>query len=158
MLGRMLHSAVHRGDLRRTKSLLEAGAQPNDWGHDGFTPLTRNHARDDASCAKIAQALIAAGARVDLPNASGMRALDYAALFCLPGLASLLLEAGSDADALNAKGLTPLGLLLDFCHNSPTSFDKNSVAAIESIFERQALLHCARSTPTNADEPKRRRL
>lgn len=157
LLGRLLLSAVHHGRRPRARALLALGAPPNVQGPDGFTPLTRNHRRHDASCADLAQTLIEGGADVGLPNAGGMRALDYAALFCLPNLCALLLAAGADPQARNPKGLTPVENLLSFYKNSPPSSKNDSVRAIESIFERQAL---SAAIPPEAPNfpPRRRRL
>jgi ankyrin repeat protein len=143
LLNKMLLGAVRRSDLSAARKAIALGASCDALDRDGFTPLTINHTMDDSSCCAMARILIEAGASLNLPNASGMRALHYAALFCLVDLSCLLLEAGADPEAPNAEGLSPARHLRSFHLAAPQHFNSDLVARIEALYERQALVAAA---------------
>jgi hypothetical protein len=67
-----LHSFVVKGDLRMVRELIKAGAHLNDRDRAGMTPLLLAQSPD------VAQALLDAGADLDLARGDGKTALELA--------------------------------------------------------------------------------
>ena len=66
-----LHAAVSLDDAERVDTLLAAGADPNHPGPRGSTPLFA------ATCARMVQRLVQAGANPHLRNRDGQHAIDW---------------------------------------------------------------------------------
>jgi len=104
-----LHYAAGDGDSRRVEDLLRAAADPNAQDDDGWTALQFAAQSRSAACTR---ALLAAGARVDLPDSHGNTPLSTA-VFNSRGdgaVIVLLREAGADPRAANKHGVSPVKL------------------------------------------------
>ncbi|MDE2874584.1 MAG: ankyrin repeat domain-containing protein [Gemmatimonadota bacterium] len=112
-----LHYAAESGTEVLTRTLLEAGADPNawamgynvDWGW-GWTPLhlaARSNPDPD-----VVGALIEAGADLDAPSGESYRKgnspLHYAGSNPNPAVTAILLNAGADVNAPSVRERTPL--------------------------------------------------
>ena len=98
-------------DMPRVKVALDAGADPNHYDADGFTPLAyavrKGHLPQAAS---LVQRLIAAGADPNLYSRGTVPApaLFDAASYGYPGVVTVLLNAKANPDATNGVGKTAL--------------------------------------------------
>jgi len=106
----LLMLASHAGNLPMVKLLIEAGAAVNAGDERGWTPLMKAayNADLDRGFADVAQALIDAGANVELPISYGIRPLMLAAGYGETAVVETLLKAGADVTARNEGGLTAL--------------------------------------------------
>ncbi len=99
--------AARKGHMKRVRTLLDAGADANTTSIRGFPVLLYSAAIGNA---EIVQALIEAGAQIDLSNTLGREAwtpLIYAANGGHKVTVELLLEAGADVNA-ERLGMTAL--------------------------------------------------
>jgi hypothetical protein len=106
-----LQNAVSRRDLERVREQLAAGADPNAPGTLGHTALHIAAARDQPA---IIQALVDAGAQVDVRDEAGNTPLLVAATEQPPATAAIraLLRAHADPDAANLAGASPRAFAL----------------------------------------------
>jgi ankyrin repeat protein len=100
-----LHDAAGAEDVEETRTLLNAGANPDEQGENGETPLTMAIlAGHDA----VALMLLESGASIEARNRGGFTALHAAAYAGAPEIASALLNAGADVnDRQNKAGVSP---------------------------------------------------
>jgi uncharacterized protein len=106
----LLMMASHAGNLPMVMTLIEAGAEVNACDERCWTPLMKAayNADLDRGFADVAQALIAAGANVEMPISYGIRPLMLAAGYGETAVVETLLQAGADVMARNEGGLTAL--------------------------------------------------
>lgn len=100
------------GDLLLVEALLKAGADVNDVGDDGLSPLQRAalfslHWPDETH-PLLLRLLIRHGADVNRKTADGHTALLMAAAKSGPDSLKILLDAGAEIDAPTDEGMTPL--------------------------------------------------
>jgi ankyrin repeat protein len=89
------------GDLEMVSLLLARGASPNRRDSPLSEAITFGHA-------DVVSALVAAGARIDLVEASGVNLLHWATLTNRPDVIPLLANAGAAINAIDEHGFTPL--------------------------------------------------
>ena len=103
-----LHRAVEAGNLKRTKSLIEAGASPNGLPDDGGSPLStaamKNHFH-------IAVYLLNVGGDLDIANKDGNTPLHISAFFCRKDITNLFLNHGASIAQRNNRGETPIDVV-----------------------------------------------
>jgi len=106
----LLMLASHAGNLAMVLALIKAGAEVNACDERGWTPLMKAayNAELDRGFADVAQALIDAGANVEMPISYGIRPLMLAAGYGETAVVETLLKAGADVTARNEGGLTAL--------------------------------------------------
>ncbi len=106
----LLMLASHAGNLAMVLALIGAGAQVNACDERGWTPLMKAayNADLDRGFADVVQALIDAGANVEMPIGYGIRPLMLAAGYGETAVVETLLNAGADVLARNEGGLTAL--------------------------------------------------
>ena len=106
----LLMLASHAGNLAMVLALIKAGAEVNACDERGWTPLMKAAYNDelDRGFADVAQALIDAGANVEMPISYGVRPLMLAAGYGETAVVETLLKAGADVTARNEGGLTAL--------------------------------------------------
>lgn len=115
--GAAVHAAVINGSVEALAVLLLAGgAAPGvafRWtaraGEDGGCRDTALHVAAAAGQRDAARLLLAAGAPLNAPNATGRTPLHEACRWRSAGVAEALLAAGADLAALDDTGRTPLG-------------------------------------------------
>jgi ankyrin repeat protein len=95
-----LRFAAMSGDLEMTKALLAHGADPNA-AAPVSEAITFGHA-------DVAQALVAAGASVDLTESTGVTLLHWATITNRASLIPVLVKGGVDVNAIDDFGFTPL--------------------------------------------------
>lgn len=108
-----LHIATRRRDTVWIRFLLERGADPNIVDKEGATPLTIAVALGHFDGVA---ALVAGGARLDVPNATGETALIAAVHRRDLAIVKLLLENGASADRNDNSGRSArdyIGLMKD---------------------------------------------
>jgi ankyrin repeat protein len=101
-----LTEAAGRGDVESTRALLQAGADPNQRGRKGLTPLccaTAVHGRPE-----LMRLLVDSGADVNAADPKGLTPLMWAVRFGNSAAARQLLELGADRNAMNNEGDTAL--------------------------------------------------
>lgn len=104
----LLHVAVERGQLAIVRSLLGAGADPNDrTGWQGAQPL---HQAPDSLMVSL---LVSAGAEVDGRSRVDDTPLFDAAKYGRDSAVRELLRLGADPNARSIGGLTPLHVTSD---------------------------------------------
>jgi fucose 4-O-acetylase-like acetyltransferase len=101
-----LHEAVIRNDLQVVLGHIRAGSDLNVKDPTGGSSPLIVAALPGKT--EIAQALIEAGADLDLQNNEGSTALHIATFFCRPEIVKALLEHSSDASIKNNAGSTAL--------------------------------------------------
>jgi len=106
----LLMLASHAGNLPLVRALIKAGAEVNASDARGWTALMKAayNAELDRGFADVAQALIDAGANVEMPITYGIRPLMLAAGYGETAVVETLLRAGADVMARNDGGLTAL--------------------------------------------------
>jgi ankyrin repeat protein len=106
----LLMLASHGGNLPMVQVLIAAGAAVNAGDERGWTPLMKAayNADLDRGFSDVAQALIDAGANVEMPISYGIRPLMLAAGYGETAVVETLLKAGADVTARNEGGLTAL--------------------------------------------------
>jgi hypothetical protein len=105
-LRREIYEAIEQGDLKRLRTFLAHGADPNIRTERGETPLF--HAVGPAKNLAIAEHLIAKGVDVHARDHYGRTALHEAAFCGDKDTIGLLLEHGAHIGARDDRGLTPL--------------------------------------------------
>ncbi len=103
--GPTLADAVVAGDYDLARSLLAAGAPPDEPRSRGYTPLLRAALLDDAA---MVQLLIDAGADLGATDLGGLTAWHLAAESDSPAALATLVEAGVDLDATSTNGMNTL--------------------------------------------------
>ena len=106
----LLMLAAHAGNLAMVHALIKSGADVNACDERGWTPLMKAayNADLDRGFADVVQALIDAGANVEMPIGYGIRPLMLAAGYGETAVVETLLNAGADVLARNEGGLTAL--------------------------------------------------
>jgi len=106
----LLMIAAHTGNLRMVIALIELGADVNATDERGWTPLMKAayNAEMNRGFADVVQALIDAGANIEMPISFGVRPLMLAAGYGETAVVETLLKAGADVTARNEGGLTAL--------------------------------------------------
>jgi ankyrin repeat protein len=105
-----LHLAVLNGRLEVVKYLINLGADVNAKTAKDKTPLhmAASNTGPQFPGKQMAEALIAAGAKIDLPAEDGLTALHYAAQNNAVEVADLLIQKGADVNAAAKYGIRPL--------------------------------------------------
>jgi ankyrin repeat protein len=106
----LLMLAAYKGDLEMSSVLIEAGADVNARDERGWGPLAKSVYNADLKrgFAKVAQALIDAGANIEAAIGYGVRPLMLAAGYGETDVVEVLLKAGADVRATNEGGYTAL--------------------------------------------------
>jgi ankyrin repeat protein len=104
----LLNIAAGNGQLDTVSFLLKKGANPNQPGWRGETPLTCAIGGSETGRVQIVKILLKAGANPDLKSAYGWTPLIHAATLREPEIVSVLLAAGARVDATDNDGATPL--------------------------------------------------
>jgi len=111
---RTLGFAVWSDDVTLVHELLDAGADPDDYGSEhseGMTPLMESVDEPEPFYGSerllVTRLLLSAGARLEQRDSTGRTALHYAVGAGRTAV-DLLLEAGADAGTVAAGGITPL--------------------------------------------------
>jgi len=99
------HAAIVYGNAGCLAQLLRAGADVNQPGDDGRTPVFMATDYDREDCLRM---LIKAGGDVDKVNNYGWSPCYVAAWWGNDALLALLIEAGADFNRANDNGGTPL--------------------------------------------------
>lgn len=110
-----LLSAAYKGNLDELSHMLQAGADPDTRGASGVTPLIAcayrsNLTRDTGGHMRCAQALLKAGAKVDVTCDLGYTALFYAARISRSDMCAMLIKNGADIRHRNPHGASILHL------------------------------------------------
>jgi ankyrin repeat protein len=112
--------AARGADLDAIERLVAAGALLDLPQRDGITPLmaavgagasptdTRGKFRTELEALAAAEALLAAGARIDARDSRGRTALHHAAAIGYTDVVKLLAERGAALTAADSEGFTPL--------------------------------------------------
>lgn len=88
-----LHFAARWGDQNAGKILLEAGANPNLSGENGYTPL---HNAIEGKHLEFTRLLLAHGASKERKNDDGLTAVDLAKLSDDPRLTAAVVDTGPE--------------------------------------------------------------
>ncbi len=112
--------AARAVDLEAIERLVAAGALVDLPQRDGITPLmaavgagagsvdTRGKFRTELDAVATAEALLDAGAAIDVRDARGRTAVHHAAAIGYTDVVALLAASGADLEAQDADGVTPL--------------------------------------------------
>ena len=103
-----LHKAVMEDSLEAVKVLLDAGADINEKGKGGLTPLHRVAMRQLADGGAVARLLLERGADTTIKGSMGYTPLHMAAFLDAVEVAKALLDCGADMEAKDTLGRTPL--------------------------------------------------
>ena len=106
-LNTILLDAVLAGDIERTSTMIENGADVNCIGGAGFTPL---RLADEGGKTEIALVLIKNGAAVNIKDKESFTPLMAAAHEGHSHTVDILLENGADVNARDINDFTPLML------------------------------------------------
>ena len=101
----LLHSCSTKKTLKIAKMLIDAGADVNASGMNGFTPL---HFFSSSSRISAAKFFIKHGAKLDIRDDYNCTPLYYAVKCGYPRMAELLIDAGANVNVQDNLGLTPL--------------------------------------------------
>lgn len=107
MVWETIHEAVAKGDLADLKRHLARGADVNERGFGGRTPL---HFAAVVGYTNVAELLITKGADVNAKDDDNSPPLIEAAAGGYADVAKLLIAKGADVNAKNQNGATPLHL------------------------------------------------
>ena len=102
---RSLSEAVKAGDAASVRSLLQAGANANEPGPDGSTPLIWAAHNDNL---QIMELLLGAGAKPDVMSRYRVTPLNVAAETGNAAILERLLGAGADPNGISEEGQTAL--------------------------------------------------
>ena len=132
----ILHTAVllegtETQIAEKVEALIEAGADENASGLDGYTPLhnivfiQHDHPPQRASVGmiKAMNKLVEAGANINATNKDGNTPLHLAFKHGNIDVVNFLLDAGADQSALNADGLTPFDMVFERYSANPLFTD-----------------------------------
>lgn len=111
-VNKSLVKAVCRHDAEKVRIMLKLGGDPNV-KHNG-SPVVLRAAREGALY--VMQALLAAGADVDVRSDMGNSPLHLAARGGYSEVAVQLVHSGAFVDAINRSGVTPLQMALAYGH------------------------------------------
>ena len=101
---RMFFARAGATDVARC---LKAGADPNERGEHGVTPLHQAAARSKTPA--VVKVLVDAGADIEARDKNGSTPLHWAAAASkTPAVVKVLLDAGAQVNALAKHGMTPL--------------------------------------------------
>ena len=100
-----IHKAIERGDLKKVKELLAAGAPVDERNRGGQTPLMIAVMHNLTPYFK---ALLMAGADVNAVDAVGESVMHYAGTHGTPLIVQALLEKEPDLNVRNRQGEPPL--------------------------------------------------
>ena len=100
-----LVDAVKAGDTARIRTLVDAGADVNESGPDGTTPL---HWAAYGGDVEVTRLLLEAGAVANTGNRYGVRPLSLACVSGSPGVVEALLDAGANPNSTLTEGETAL--------------------------------------------------
>lgn len=103
-----LATAVAKGDIGKTKKLLDQGAKINARQHSGATLLSDAALHGNLQMVKY---LIQRGARVKSTNNDGNTPLHVAAFFCRTDVVNLLLKQGASTHVKSKRGETPIDVV-----------------------------------------------
>ncbi len=104
-----LLAAAAAGDVGGVESAIRNGADLDTRDNDGWTALVWAANRGRPAILN----LIAAGARLDVPDAAGSTPLLHAIAHGHSDVANALVSAGASVKLANKHGLTPLALVLE---------------------------------------------
>lgn len=104
-----LPEAAKYGRSDRVRELLQHGADPNQAGKSGETPL---HFAAAGNATEVVSLLLEAGAEPNARTEFGTTPLHRAAASGASAIVGQLLDAGADPNASNSKEFTPLHLAL----------------------------------------------
>jgi hypothetical protein len=107
-LSRSLINAIREGNLKRTRSLLNEGADPNQRREDGGTPLSTAGFHGEI---EIVELLLKRGAKISRPNTDGNTPLHVAAFLCRTEIVKLYLEKGASVITKNRRGESPIDVV-----------------------------------------------
>jgi ankyrin repeat protein len=111
--------ALWLGDVQRVKKLLDKGANIEEKGSFGRTPLMRASYNGHTQVAKL---LIQSGACFDAGDSGGYTPLMLASSNGHTKIAELLIQSGADVNARDNKGETPLFSAAMKGHTQTTEF------------------------------------
>ncbi len=100
-----LVDAVKAGDAARIRTLVDAGADVNESGPDGTTPL---HWAAYGGDVEVTRLLLEAGAVANTGNRYGVRPLSLACVSGSSGVVEALLDAGANPNSTLTEGETAL--------------------------------------------------
>lgn len=92
------------GEAEKIKSLLEAGANPDAIGEDGWPAISLATMRSDKEGEKIVHLLVEAGANLNVRDANGETPLMNAISINSPALVKYMIERGADFHAISTSG------------------------------------------------------
>jgi ankyrin repeat protein len=96
-----LHEAIAGDDIESVRSLLEGGADPNEPGMLGHTPLCSTDNKE------VVALLLAHGAGPNLPESIGHTPLDVAVRSVVPQeVIEMLVKAGADPHRIGPTGIS----------------------------------------------------
>ena len=107
-LSRSLINAIREGNLKRTRSLLNEGADPNQRREDGGTPLSTAGFHGEIEIVKL---LLKRGAKISRPNTDGNTPLHVAAFLCRTEIVKIYLEKGASVITKNRRGESPIDVV-----------------------------------------------
>ena len=118
-----LNTALFHGSVQAVKTLLQAGADPNNMQHQKYTTLqcaiiNKNYVEEDKGAAvlELIDLLLTAGADIEAAGPSGMQPLAFAASFKASSSVILtLVAAGADINAKDSLGQTALHHAIKEC-------------------------------------------
>jgi ankyrin repeat protein len=100
-----MEQAAAKGDLRKLKTLMREGADPNE--RDPFSGYTALHWAADGGHVDCVKFLLNKGCRIDDQTEEGDTPLHVAYMFTHRKLIKYLLKSGADPTLKNDSGQTP---------------------------------------------------
>ncbi len=113
-LTEMLIKAANNTNLARVRELLARGADPNEPGEWGRTPLplaVRYAYNNETEAIKIVEVLLAAGANINASPGDCLAPLRYAAIYAYADLLRFLISKGADPNDRDANGQTVITMI-----------------------------------------------
>jgi ankyrin repeat protein len=108
-----LYSFAMRGDECELRKVVESGADVNQQGAFGWTPLLAATAQGYATIVRV---LLTSGANPDLANVNLLTPLHFASRYGNTAVCGLLLEFGANPNLCDKHGQTPLMVAIDRSH------------------------------------------